>query len=79
MTEKKWQLLPPISQDLISKFPEINRLVLQLLHNRGLQDQKSIDDFLLPNYDDQVLDPFLFTDMAKAVARIFWLLIVGKR
>jgi len=77
MTEKKWQLLPPISQDLISKFPEINRLVLQLLHNRGLQDQKSIDDFLLPNYDDQVLDPFLFTDMAKAVARIF--LAVNRR
>ncbi|MFA5047728.1 MAG: single-stranded-DNA-specific exonuclease RecJ [Patescibacteria group bacterium] len=67
----KWKIRQKIDQDFIDKFPEINGLVLQLLHNRGLKVQKEIDDFLNPNYEEQILDPYLFKDMAKAIGRLF--------
>lgn len=68
---KKWQIAPPISAEFINQFPEIPPLVLQLMHNRGLLTQKAIDEFLNPDYGQDIFDPFLFKDMAKAVAEIF--------
>ncbi|MDO8669341.1 MAG: single-stranded-DNA-specific exonuclease RecJ [Candidatus Buchananbacteria bacterium] len=67
---KKWQVTSPIESGAIKGVPEENRIILQLLHNRGFDDAKSINDFLNPDYDSQILDPFLFNDMAKAVERI---------
>ena len=67
----KWKVRSKICQDFVDKFPEVNGLVLQLLYNRGLTTQKDIDDFLNPNYEEQVLDPYLFKDMAKAIIRLF--------
>jgi single-stranded-DNA-specific exonuclease len=69
--EKKWKILDKIDESLRVQFPEINDVVLQLLYNRGLTDQAEIDDFLSPNYDEQILDPYLFKDMGKSVERIF--------
>jgi len=68
---KKWELRPPISFEFRNKFVEIPDLILQLLYNRGLITQKQIDLFLNPDYGQDLLDPFLFPDMAKAVARIY--------
>ncbi|HLD28077.1 MAG TPA: single-stranded-DNA-specific exonuclease RecJ [Patescibacteria group bacterium] len=67
---KRWQIQPTINQDLKDKFPEINDIVLQLLSTRDLTEQDTIDDFLNPNYDTQILDPYLFKDMKKAVDRL---------
>jgi len=67
---KKWKNKATIPQEFIDKFPEINNITLQLLHNRGLTEQNSIDDFLNPNYDDHIHDPFLFCDMKVVVDRI---------
>jgi single-stranded-DNA-specific exonuclease len=69
--EKKWVLRKPISLEFKKQFPEIPGLILQLLYNRGLQTQKQIDQFLSPDYGQDILDPFLFPDMDKAVARIY--------
>lgn len=69
--DKKWVLQKPVSSSLQKKFPEIPRLILQLLHNRGLDTQKDIDLFLNPDYGQDLLDPFLFSDMKKAVDRIY--------
>ncbi|MFA4872165.1 MAG: single-stranded-DNA-specific exonuclease RecJ [Patescibacteria group bacterium] len=69
--EKNWRNLPSINQKFIDKFPEVNNIVLQLLSNRGLTAQDDIDDFLYPNYDDHIYDPFLFKQMAVAVERLF--------
>ena len=69
--EKNWRNLPPINQKLIDKFPEVNNIVLQLLSNRGLTAQDDIDDFLYPNYDAHIYNPFLFKQMAAAVERLF--------
>ncbi|MFA6098579.1 MAG: single-stranded-DNA-specific exonuclease RecJ [Patescibacteria group bacterium] len=67
----KWQIAKPIPEEIKSKFPEISPVVLQLLFNRGLKSQGSIDEFLNPDYGQDIHDPFLFKDMPKAVKRIF--------
>jgi len=67
---KKWILAKKISNRVINKFPEIHPVVLQLLSNRGLTSQEKIDEFLMPDYSQDIHDPFLFQDMRKAVERI---------
>lgn len=68
--QKKWQVFPKISNDFIKKFPEISPVILQLLFNRNLINQKLIDEFLYPDYSQDLHDPFLFSDMKKAINRI---------
>ncbi|MDD5341575.1 MAG: single-stranded-DNA-specific exonuclease RecJ [Patescibacteria group bacterium] len=69
--KKRWILKEPVSLALKKQFGEIQPLILQLLINRGLDMQKKIDEFLQPEYGQDILDPFLFPDMEKAVARIY--------
>ncbi|MBL7141940.1 single-stranded-DNA-specific exonuclease RecJ [Patescibacteria group bacterium] len=69
--EKTWQVAKKISGDFKNKFPEISPIILQLLFNRGLDTQEKIDEFLLPDYSQDLHDPFLFQDMVKAVDRIY--------
>lgn len=45
-------------------------LTQQLLFSRGIDTHEKAECFLNPNYDTQLHDPFLFTDMEKAVSRI---------
>jgi single-stranded-DNA-specific exonuclease len=47
-----------------------DNLVEQLLHNRGIKTKKEIDNFLNPDFVNHLHDPFLLTDMKKAVDRI---------
>jgi len=65
-----WQIAKKIPTDFKNKFPEINPVVLQLLYNRGLTDQDKIDEFMHPDYSQDIHDPFLLRDMHKAVSRI---------
>lgn len=67
---KKWHLAEPLSEEKQKEFPEIHPLILQLLYNRGLKNQKDIDSFLFADYTNDLHDPFLFRDMEKAVERI---------
>jgi len=68
---KRWEICPKINEEIKNKFPEINPIVLQLLYNRGLKTQKEIDEFLLPDYSQDIADPFIFLEMQKAVDRIY--------
>lgn len=68
--QKRWQLAKPAPKDFIEKFPEYSPLVLQLLYNRGLTTQTQIDEFFNPDYEGDLHDPFLYSDMEKAVKRI---------
>ena len=68
--QKHWQIAKPAPKDFLEKFPEYSPLVLQLLWNRGLNDQTLIDEFFNPDYESDLHDPFLFSDMEKAVDRI---------
>ncbi|MFH1535014.1 MAG: single-stranded-DNA-specific exonuclease RecJ [Patescibacteria group bacterium] len=68
---KKWVVKEKVSDALINKFPEINPVILQLLYNRNIVEQKDIDEFLNPEYGNNLHDPFLFKDMKKATKRIW--------
>lgn len=41
------------------------------MYNRNLRTQEQIDEFLNPDYSQDIHDPFLFNDMEKAVKIIF--------
>jgi len=60
--QKLWEIKPRTKENLFE----------QLLENRGLGalDSKQAADFLHPDYKN-LLDPFLFADMQKAVERIW--------
>jgi single-stranded-DNA-specific exonuclease len=67
----KWQIKENISQDFINRFPEIDPVILQLLWNRGIKIQEQIDEFLYPDYSQDIHDPFIFLEMRQAVERVF--------
>src|SRR3989339_16827 len=66
-----WKLPHKPTQDFIEKFPELHPVAVQLLYNRGLKTQQQIDEFLNPDYSQDVHDPHLFKDMEKACQRIY--------
>lgn len=69
MKDKSWQLEPKIGSDFVKKYPDYDRVILQLLYNRGIKEKKEIEFFLGAKYED-AFDPFLFRDMEKAAALI---------
>jgi single-stranded-DNA-specific exonuclease len=66
-----WTVLPDPPQSFLEKFPNLPPIVARLLFHRGLRAQSEIDEFINPDYSQDVHDPFLFKDMDKAVTRIF--------
>lgn len=70
MSHCRWNLLPPV-KDLPEKggSTDYSPLLIQLLHNRGINKLDDIASFIA---SDRTLmaDPFLFTDMPKAVERV---------
>lgn len=66
-----WQLKDRVDQDFLNKFPELPPLVAQLLYNRDLNTQAAMDEFLMPDYSQDVHDPFLFKDMDKVCKRVY--------
>lgn len=67
---KLWKLRDKYSTDFAEKYPEISPLTLQLLNNRKLSGEDEIEKFLNPQYEN-LHDPFIFTDMQKAVDRVW--------
>ncbi|MDQ5970465.1 MAG: single-stranded-DNA-specific exonuclease, partial [Patescibacteria group bacterium] len=66
-----WQLKDKAPLEFTEKFPELPPTVTQLLFSRNLQTQSAVDEFLLPDYSQDIHDPFLFKDMEKACQRIY--------
>lgn len=66
-----WKEAEKASQNFIDKFPELDPIIIQLLYNRNLKDQKAIDEFLYPDYSQDIHDPFLFSQMEKACDIIY--------
>ncbi len=75
--EKFWQVKKSAPDELADRFPEINPIVRQLLYNRSLDTQEKIDEFLYPDYSQDLHDPFLFKDMTTACQRI-WQAVSGQ-
>jgi single-stranded-DNA-specific exonuclease len=76
--EKVWQILPAVSEDFISQFPEYNQAVLQILWNRGFRNREEIDNFFGNNFE-KIHDPFLFNQMEEAVEVIIKNIKAGNR
>ncbi len=67
---KIWKLKPDAPKELFERFPELDRISVQLLNNRGILGEAEAEKFLNPEYGD-LHSPFLFLGMEKAVERIW--------
>jgi len=72
MVKKRWDIYPSPPQSFFDEFAELPASVASLLYNRNLRTQEQIDEFLNPDYSQDIHDPYLFKDMEKAVTRIFY-------
>lgn len=77
--DKKWIVAEKIGEEDRKKFPELPETVVQLLFNRGLTRQEDIDEFLNPDYGQDIHDPFLFRDMHKVVDRLHQAIARGEK
>ncbi len=66
---KKWQIAPPVSAQVQADLADIPPILQQILYNRGLVEPEAVQAFLDGRFPDST-DPFLLSDMDKAVARI---------
>ncbi len=69
--EYTWKQSNKVNKEIINNFPELHPVVVQLLSNRGLDTQEKIDEFLNPDYSQDIHDPYLFSDMEKATERLY--------
>ncbi len=69
--DKKWEIKDKYPAEFADRFPELHPIIIQLLYNRGIDSQEMVDEFLYPDYSQDLHDPFLFRDMDKAVKRIW--------
>jgi single-stranded-DNA-specific exonuclease len=65
---KRWQLQAPMPEDFCRELGE-HRLLLQVLHNRGLRSATQVRSFL-DHEDALVENPYRLCDMEPAVARL---------
>jgi single-stranded-DNA-specific exonuclease len=78
LERKRWNLLPRIPDQLLSKVPGLTPLMAQLAFNRGLADPSQLETFLAA--DERLsADPFLLPDMHQAVARLYRALLSGEQ
>ena len=62
--------MPPPSPEIISQLADYESKLINLLYNRGIKTAAEAEVYLNPSYDTKLHDPFLLSDMAKAVERI---------
>lgn len=67
--ETHYRLVAPVSEDTARALADYSPLVQQLFAARGITTAADAQTFLAPDYAT-LHDPFLFTDMARAVERI---------
>lgn len=68
--DKIWKVKDSSAAAINSSFAKCHPLILKLLVNRGITDPLEVENFFNLDYDRDVLDPFLFNEMEKAVKRI---------
>lgn len=69
LRQKKWEVAPAAPEALRQQFAHVHPVLVQVMYNRGLVESAQIQAFLDGHYLAST-DPFLLTDMDKAVARI---------
>jgi len=76
--EKIWQVRPAAGAEILKKHKEHGPVAVQLLFNRNLLNEKDIECFLKPSFEDAG-DPYLFSNMAAAVELIVSHIKAGDR
>ena len=66
-----WNILPEPPKAFFDTHKDISPIALTLLFHRGITQKEEIETFLHPNYQRDVHDPYLFSQMEKTVKRIF--------
>ncbi|MBD3284446.1 single-stranded-DNA-specific exonuclease RecJ, partial [Candidatus Uhrbacteria bacterium] len=69
--QKRWNVLESCPPEFAAKCGEIHSVVPHLLWHRGVRDPEEVERFFNPDYESGVHDPFLFTQMRRAVDRVF--------
>jgi single-stranded-DNA-specific exonuclease len=67
----KLSFKPEISPDNRAKLDQFNDVLAKILFHKNILDNESASAFLDPEYDKNILDPFLLKDSQKTVDRIF--------
>lgn len=70
ITGKKWELKKSCPKNAEYIFPDENSVSLSLLFDRGIRNIEEKENFFAPDYEKDMHDPFLLSDMEKAVERI---------
>lgn len=65
---KRWEVIPRAPTDHFTHFPDIPRLIVQILYNRGIVDAADVEQFLNHSWAED--DPFQLKGMAEAVQRL---------
>ncbi len=65
---KRWRVAPPVSAEDLARFPGLQPLLVQLLHNREIHDPREAQDFLQGQTPGP--SPFKLKGMNQAVSRL---------
>ncbi|MBI5303130.1 MAG: single-stranded-DNA-specific exonuclease RecJ [Chloroflexi bacterium] len=65
---KRWLIAPRVSSLTLARFPQLNPLLVQVLHNRNITTPEQVDVFLAP--DSLVGNPFTLRGMNETVERL---------
>jgi len=78
LNHSRWNLLPPIPDKGLVASSSLPPLIVQLLYNRGFTEPSQSEMFIA---GDRRLsgDPFLLSDMHRAVARVYRALLSGEK
>lgn len=70
VTDREWKVQAPVPE-AVQTLPSVHPIVAGLLWQRGVRTAEEAIRFLEPDYDRDIHDPFLFSQMEQAVSRIF--------
>ena len=68
LQSKRWQIAPPVTAEALARFPDLQPLVVQLLHNRNIREPGAARDFLQGQTRGH--SPFELKGMYPAVERL---------
>lgn len=74
---KQWQIEPPVSEQYLAHFPDLQPLVIQLLYNRQIRDPGAVHDFLAGYVATD--NPFQLMGMSQAVSHLRKAIRQGER
>src|SRR3989344_1721022 len=70
-SSKIWRVADPAERVTVIPSTPLPNLAATLLANRGIVAPEAVEEFMNPDYQRHLHDPFLFLDMERVVERVF--------